>query len=51
MVGGVLDTAAISLARGDATIDGVHFCLPGPIIEQWSRMLYHRIVREVQKMA
>lgn len=32
---------------GDATFDGVP--LPGPI-EQWSRMLYHRIGQEIQKM-
>jgi hypothetical protein len=42
IVGGVLDTATIMLARGDASFDGVHFCLPGPI-QEWSKMLFYRI--------
>lgn len=39
---GLLDTAPMMLARADASFDGVHFCLPGPM-EYWSRMLYHRM--------
>jgi hypothetical protein len=44
IVGGVLDTATIMLARGDASFDGVHFCLPGPI-QEWSNMLFYRIAQ------
>jgi len=45
---GILDTSPMMLARGDASFDGSHFCLPGPI-DYWSRMLYYRIYREKQK--
>ena len=38
----ILDISPMMLARGDATFDGCHFCLPGPM-EYWSRMLYHRL--------
>jgi len=40
----ILDTSPMMLARGDATFDGSHFCLPGPM-EYWSRMLYHRLLQ------
>lgn len=40
---GILDTSPPTLARGDATSDGAHFCLPGPH-DYWSQMLYHRIM-------
>lgn len=40
----ILDTSPMMLARSDATFDGCHFCLPGPM-EFWSRMLYYRIER------
>jgi len=40
----ILDTSPLMLARGDATFDGSHICLPGPM-EYWSRMLYHRILQ------
>jgi hypothetical protein len=35
-------TATIMLAWADASFDGVHFCLPGPI-QEWSKMLFYRI--------
>ena len=38
----ILDTSPLMLARGDATFDGTHFCLPGPM-DVWSRMLYARL--------
>lgn len=38
----ILDTSPLMLARGDATFDGSHFCLPGPV-DMWSRMLYARL--------
>lgn len=38
----ILDTSPMMLARADATFDGSHFCLPGPM-DYWSRMLYFRI--------
>lgn len=38
----ILDTSPLMLARGDATFDGSHFCLPGPV-DMWSRMLYTRL--------
>ena len=38
----ILDTSPMMLARGDASFDGSHYCLPGPM-EFWSRMLYHRL--------
>lgn len=41
----ILDTSPMMLARGDATYDGSHFCLPGPT-EFWSRMLYLRLERQ-----
>jgi hypothetical protein len=48
-VGGILDTSPMTLARSDASFDGSHFCLPGPI-DYWSRMLYHKIyTEEIQK--
>jgi hypothetical protein len=37
-----LDTSPLMLSRADATSDGSHFCLPGPL-KFWSRMLYYRI--------
>jgi hypothetical protein len=39
----VLDVPKLILARADASFDGTHFCMPGPINE-WSRMLYYRIL-------
>ncbi|KAL3924737.1 MAG: hypothetical protein SGILL_000864 [Bacillariaceae sp.] len=44
-VGGILDTSPMMLARADATYDGSHFCLPGPV-DYWSRMLFYRIYTE-----
>jgi hypothetical protein len=38
----ILDTSPMMLARGDASFDGSHFCLPGPM-QYWSRMLYYQI--------
>ena len=38
----IMDVSPMMLARADATFDGVHFCLPGPI-DSWSHMLYYRI--------
>lgn len=38
----VLDVSPMMLARADASFDGCHFCLPGPMAH-WSRMLYYRI--------
>lgn len=38
----VLDVSPMMLARGDASFDGTHFCMPGPI-DYWSRMLYYQI--------
>jgi hypothetical protein len=38
----ILDVSPMMLARGDASFDGSHFCLPGPM-EFWSRMLYYRM--------
>jgi hypothetical protein len=40
----ILDVSPMMLARADATFDGSHFCLPGPM-NWWSRMLYYRILR------
>jgi hypothetical protein len=42
---GILDTSSLTLARADATFDGSHMCLPGPM-EYWSRMLYYRIFQD-----
>jgi hypothetical protein len=42
---GILDTSSPTLARADATFDGSHLCLPGPM-EHWSRMLYYRIFQD-----
>jgi hypothetical protein len=44
---GILDTSPLMLSRADATFDGSHFCLPGPH-EFWSRMLYYRILQQMQ---
>lgn len=38
----ILDVSPMMLARGDASFDGTHFCMPGPI-DYWSKMLYYRI--------
>ena len=38
----ILDTSPMMLPRGDASFDGNHFCLPGPM-EFWSRMLYYQM--------
>jgi hypothetical protein len=40
----VLDVSPLMLARADASFDGSHFCMPGPM-DQWSRMLYYRILQ------
>jgi hypothetical protein len=45
---GILDISPLMLSRADATSDGSHFCLPGPI-EIWSRMLYYRILQHMQE--
>jgi hypothetical protein len=42
---GILDTSSLTLVRADATFDGSHMCLPGPM-EYWSRMLYYRIFQD-----
>lgn len=44
-IGGILDTSPMILARADASFDGSHFCLPGPM-DYWSRMLYYRMYKE-----
>jgi hypothetical protein len=46
----ILDTSPMMLARADATFDGSHFCLPGPM-ESWSRMLYYQIEQDEIKSA
>mmetsp|Transcript_36857 Transcript_36857/g.89301 ORF Transcript_36857/g.89301 Transcript_36857/m.89301 type:complete len:481 (-) Transcript_36857:7941-9383(-) len=38
----LLDVSPMMLARADASFDGSHFCLPGPMAH-WSRLLYYRI--------
>lgn len=38
----ILDTSPMTLARSDASYDGVHLCTPGPM-EYWSRMFYYQI--------
>jgi len=38
----VLDVSPMMLARADASFDGMHFCLPGPM-KDWTRMLYYQI--------
>lgn len=43
----ILDTSPMMLARGDATFDGCHFCLPGPA-DYWSRMFYYRLLQKQQ---
>jgi hypothetical protein len=40
----IMDVSPLTLARADFSFDGVHFCMPGPI-EEWTRMLFHRIVQ------
>jgi hypothetical protein len=44
-IGQILDTSPMTLARADASFDGSHMCLPGPM-DYWSRMLYYRIYKE-----
>lgn len=46
----ILDTSPMMLARADASFDGAHFCLPGPM-EDWSRMLYYQIEQDEIKSA
>ena len=46
----ILDTSPMMLARADASFDGNHFCLPGPM-EYWSRMLYYQIEQDEIKSA
>ena len=41
----ILDTSPMMLSRADATFDGTHFCLPGPM-DFWSRMLYYQMERD-----
>ncbi|KAL7562835.1 hypothetical protein ACA910_002454 [Epithemia clementina (nom. ined.)] len=41
----ILDTSPMMLARGDASFDGNHFCLPGPH-QFWSQMLYYKFEQE-----
>jgi len=38
----ILDTSPMMLSRADASFDGSHFCLPGPM-DFWSRMLYYQM--------
>ena len=38
----ILDTSPMMLSRADASFDGNHFCLPGPM-DFWSRMLYYQM--------
>lgn len=44
----ILDISPLMLSRADATSDGSHFCLPGPL-EFWSRMLYYRILQHMEQ--
>ncbi|KAL7529940.1 hypothetical protein ACHAWF_003172 [Thalassiosira exigua] len=44
----ILDTSPMTLARADATFEGVHFCLPGPM-DFWSRMLYYQILGDERR--
>lgn len=44
---GVLDTSPMMLARADASFDGSHFCIPGPMMF-WSRMLYSRMLQQLR---
>lgn len=41
----ILDTAPMMLPRADASFDGSHMCLPGPM-QFWSQMLYYRIEQQ-----
>ena len=47
-IGQILDTSPMTLARADASFDGSHLCLPGPM-DYWSRMLYYRIYKHHQE--
>jgi hypothetical protein len=44
----ILDTSPLMLSRADASSDGSHFCLPGPM-EFWSRMMYYRILQQQEE--
>jgi hypothetical protein len=41
----ILDTSPMVLSRADATFDGLHFRLPGPV-DFWSRMLCYQMERK-----
>jgi hypothetical protein len=45
----IMDIAPLTLARADSTSDATHFCMPGPI-EEWTRMLFYRIVQNGKNM-
>jgi len=46
---GIFDTAPMMLPQRDSSFDGSHICLPGPM-ESWSRMLFHRMETDRQKV-
>jgi hypothetical protein len=46
----VMDVSPLTLARADSTLDGSHFCMPGPM-EEWTRMLFYRIVQNEKNTA
>jgi hypothetical protein len=44
----ILDISPLMLSRADATADGSHFCIPGPV-EFWGQMLFHCILQEEEE--
>jgi hypothetical protein len=44
----ILDISPLMLSRADATADGCHFCVPGPV-EFWGQMLFYRILQEEEE--
>jgi len=46
----ILDISPMMLARGDASFDGEHMCLPGPMT-YWSRMLYYQIESDTKEVS
>jgi hypothetical protein len=45
----IMDVSPLTLARADSTLDGSHF-MPGPM-EEWTRMLFYRIVQNEKNTA
>jgi hypothetical protein len=41
----ILDTSPLMLSRADASSDGSHMCIPGPLAF-WGQMLFYRILQE-----